>query len=179
MNPEVEIKIFEIDKDTLVSKLEDLWAEKVLDADMKMRYYAIDKKTRKFLRVRKEWEKTMLTYKERLFADGMQSNQEIEFEIEDAEKMVQLLWKIWLELYDEMRQKHRTSYTLPWVRFDFDKYPTIPRFMEIESTNKNTVNERIEKLWLENHPKSWLGYDDFIHNYKEFIKNISSKGSIL
>ena len=173
MATEIEIKIFEIDKEELIKQLENLGAEKVLDTDMKMWYYALDRKERKFLRVRKEGMDTTFTYKQRLYSDGMQTNNEIELKIEDAEKMVSILEKIWLELYDDMRQKHRTSYILSWVRFDFDNYPKIPRFMEIESDNKNTVNERIKKLWLENNPKSWLGYDDFIDDYESFIQGIS------
>ena len=52
------------------------------------------------------------------------------------------------EIKDKKYLKHRISYTLKWVHFDFDKYDNIPWFLEIESDNEDDVNYWINKLWI-------------------------------
>lgn len=44
------------------------------------------------------------------------------------------------------KKKHRVSYALDGMEFDFDVYENIPEFLEIEGPDGDTIQAWVEKL---------------------------------
>ncbi len=173
MNKEKEIKILEIDKDLVINKLESLWICKVFDDKMEAWYFDVDKKNDTFLRIRTRWEVTECTYK-KIQKWTIQSNDEIELHISDAQAMCDILKIVWFEQY-QTRVKHRISYKDDIFTYDLDKYPNFPWFMEIEWPDENAIRQQIKILWLEGYPSTSLWYSDFVKDYEWIIASLTSK----
>ena len=47
------------------------------------------------------------------------------------------------------KKKHRVSYALDGMEFDFDIYEGIPEFLEIEGPDGDTIQQWVVKLGLE------------------------------
>ena len=131
---EIEVRFLEINAAGLKAKLADLGAvdggETLLD---EMIFYddALAWKTQKrFVRLRRADGVTMATHKQYpQDADGMP--QEIEFGVSDLETAALFLERIGLRLFRH-QQKYRHTLRLGDVHFDFDTWPQIPTYVEVE-----------------------------------------------
>jgi predicted adenylyl cyclase CyaB len=150
---ETEIKILEIDRTKVEAALVSLGAKIVFDGVMHALYYdfadhSIGKK-RGTLRLRKEGEKTLLTVKKHIDAEGAKVREEREVEVSDFNVMCDILESIGLSAWLEM-MKHRTTYELAEMHFELDKYhgdyEYIPEFLEIEGTDIEKVLAYAELL---------------------------------
>jgi adenylate cyclase class 2 len=145
---EAEIKILGITRAKVEAKLLSLGAKKVFDDEIHALYYddaAGSIRDRKgVLRLRREGNRTVLTYKSHVGDVGAKVREEKEVRVSDfgaAKAILELLgFSVWLEM-----KKHRTSYTLRGGRFEFDKYSGeygyIPEFLEIEGPDVKTVHD--------------------------------------
>jgi len=157
-NEEVEKKILWIDLEWLIKKLEDYWAEETFDGLIEDNRYDFENHILKedaiFFRTRETRKKSYITIKKHLdnkeiSKDWCSSDNEFELEVNNIEKVIDSILNLWMEeIKDKKYLKHRISYTLKWVHFDFDKYDNIPWFLEIESDNEDDVNYWINKLWI-------------------------------
>lgn len=158
VNNEVEKKILNIDIESLLNKLNNLWAEKTFDGKVDDNRYDFDSMEFKnnwiLLRVRKTNKWNYITFKKQVdsnkkFNKWCSINNEFEMEINNVEKTVNSILNLWLkEMKWKKYTKYRISYELEWIHFDFDKYDGIPWLLEIESNNEENVNKWIKKLWL-------------------------------
>ncbi|MCH2189076.1 CYTH domain-containing protein [Candidatus Gracilibacteria bacterium] len=157
---EKEIKILEIDKQEVTQKLLSLGAEKTFEGYIHDIYYDFptegDEKNKmhankRMFRIRKKGEEHIYTIKNKRKKIGKKEDvvakDEHEMEITDIESFSSVLERYGMEKIRE-KKKHRVSYKLGEIEFDFDLYEGIPELLEIEGPDGDTIREWIEKLGL-------------------------------
>lgn len=171
---EKEIKILEINKDEITSKLEELWATKWFEGYIHDIYYdfpwdTIDAEARIF-RVRKKWEEHLYTIKKKEKHNDMKVAQEHEMPITDIESFTRVLEKYGLTKSRE-KKKYRITYVFgDDVCFDIDIYDEIPPLLEIEAHSLLTIKLWVEKLWLQNHvQKKFWSRGLFKYYWKKYL----------
>lgn len=141
---EIEVKILEIDKKSIISKLEKMWATLTFDWDIENDFF--ENQENKRIRLRKKWDKFILTFKIKQENNQAKSNKEYEVEFKDYETMSIILENIWFRKYWNSSKK-RISYKLDNIVFDIDDFPQIPTFIEVEAQNTEDVIKWVELLW--------------------------------
>ena len=103
---------------------------------------------RKFVRLRRTKGKTKLTYKENV-EQAVDSAQEIELEVSDAEQCSEFLAKVGLK---PMRQieKYRHTLELGDVTIDIDTWPKVPAYAEMEGRRWSPLKRPAKSL-------AWIG----------------------
>jgi|SRR3989344_3176269 len=158
-NFEIETKVLDIDRDAVIKKLTDLGAEKVLETRLAVDWYRLrgvkEGDDPWFLRIHSDSEgKSEVTWKAKSDILGTaRKHKEINFGIEQPEKLSDLFEEIGLEKYAH-QEKDRTSFTYKDWRFDIDQYPDMPAYMEIEGHSEDHVNEAVNLLDLQK-KKTW------------------------
>lgn len=167
---ETEIKILEINRSEIETKLLKLGAKKIFEGELLAEFYDTKdsdlKKEKKLLRLRKECNKTVLTLKSKVIRGGEKTakiREENEVEVEDFKTMQKVLENLSFEIKHILR-KTRISYKLKDAKFEFDKYHDdwkhIPEFLEIESDNIETIYKYAELLgFCKEDCKPWSGWD--------------------
>ena len=149
MNTEYEIRILEVDVENLTQKLENLGAKKVGDWFQKRYVYDfVPKRENQWIRLRTNGEKTTLTYKN-IEKDAIDGTKELEIEVDNFEKTNEMLEILGYKNKGYQENK-RIRYLLNGVEIDFDSWPRIPTYMEIEGSNEKEVTETLKLLELEN-----------------------------
>ena len=155
---EIEVKILEINRESVENKLIALGARKTFDDKIHAIYYDLKdsslKNTGKALRLRREGERIMLTLKlhVRNALAKERTEHEVEvFRFEDMQKVLEGLGYIpWLEM-----EKHRTSYELKGIHIELDRYygqhACIPEFLELEGQDTETIFRCAETLGFSRH----------------------------
>ncbi len=150
---EVEVKILDIDRDAVESALRARGAEKIFDDEMYAVYldHPDDtlKKSGDLLRLRKEGDQNILTFKKFVSNTPAKIREEYEVTVSDFESIryvfEQLGFREWL-----IMRKHRTSYEVEGVHFEFDRYlddyEYIPEFLEIEAGDIESIYRFVEEL---------------------------------
>jgi adenylate cyclase class 2 len=153
MSHEVEVKILDIDRTVLEPVLLSLGARKVFDGEMYAVYldHADDtlKKRVDLLRLRKEGNICVLTFKEFVSDEMAKIRKEYEVNISDFESMRSILERLGFKEWLIVR-KLRTSYEIDGVHFEFDKHlddhAYIPEFLEIEAGDLESIYRFAEML---------------------------------
>lgn len=143
---ELEVKILDIDKEILIKKLLQIWAKTTFEWYINADFYI--KNEWKKLRLRKYWDKNILTYKEKLINQNIMENIEYETCFSDYSKLENILKLIWFNKY-WFSYKYRISYNYLDIEYDFDKYQNIPWFVEVESNNEKSLKKWVELLWFQ------------------------------
>jgi predicted adenylyl cyclase CyaB len=144
---EIEAKILQVNREKIEATLVSLGARKVFDGEIQTFFFDFKDnsiiKAKNVLRLRKEEEKTDLTYKKVRVTQGAKVAEEYSVEVSDFETMKKILESIGLEATENM-QKHRVSYLLNNARFDIDhyleEYSFIPEFLEIEAESEEAIH---------------------------------------
>ncbi len=150
---EIEIKILEIDRKKIERDLISLGAKQAYDGEIHAVYYDspnhVIRNNRDTFRLRKEGTTSILTFKRYIEEADAKVREEKEVEVSDFNTMRSILESVGFSGLFEMK-KHRTSYQLEGVHFEFDKYHEeyeyIPEFLEIEGTDLQTVLSYAEIL---------------------------------
>ncbi|MGD0071158.1 MAG: class IV adenylate cyclase [Candidatus Bathyarchaeia archaeon] len=145
---ELEVKILEVNRIKIEEALSGLGAKKVFGGDIETLFFDFKDgtiiKARNVLRLRKEQDKTELTYKKVHVIQKAKVAEEYSVEVSNLETMKKILENLGLSIIESM-QKHRVSYTLDHVRFDIDRYSGgygyIPEFLEIEAENIDLIHK--------------------------------------
>jgi predicted adenylyl cyclase CyaB len=145
---EVEAKILEVNRKKIEENLTRLGAKKIFEGDMQTLFFDFKEgtitKAKKVLRLRKEQNKTELTYKKVHATQTAKVAEEYSVEVSNFETIKEILEDLGL-FVTENTQKHRVSYTLDQARFDIDcyygNYGYIPEFLEIEAENIDLINK--------------------------------------
>lgn len=143
MNKEIEVRFLNINKEDLVSKLHKLGAldrgentlSEIIFYDPELSWL----KERRFIRLRTIGGRTTLTYKENK-DQTVDSAHEIEFTVEDPEKISELFERIGLVAYRH-QEKKRHSFLLSDTAIDIDTWPKIPPYVEIEGKSENHLRQ--------------------------------------
>jgi predicted adenylyl cyclase CyaB len=145
---ELEVKILEVNRIKIEETLASLGAKKVFDGDIQTMFFDFKDgtiiKAKNVLRLRKEQDKTELTYKKVHVTQTVKLAEEYSVDVSNLETMKKILENIGLSITENM-QKHRVSYTIDHTRFDIDcyagNYGYIPEFMEIEAENIDLIHK--------------------------------------
>ena len=150
---EIEIKILDVDRKKTEKRLIELGAIKVFDDEMRAVYFDSAERTieknRGTFRLRKQGDVSVLTFKARMESIDAKVMEEKEVGVSDFDTIRSIIESIgflsWLEM-----EKHRTTYELAGLHFEFDKYhgayEYIPEFLEIEGTDLAVVYTYAEIL---------------------------------
>jgi len=170
---EIEVKFLDVDITSLEEKLKSIGATKV--GETLSRIISFDypdyrlKEIKAWVRLRSEFGKTTLSYKQRLGVtsdDGSTSDEgmkEIEVIVEDFDTTRNFLLAIGLiEKFSQERKRIR------WVKddveFDIDTWPLVPTYLEIEGHSW----ERLEKVSTD------LGFD-WNHHFRASFGQVCQK----
>lgn len=160
---EIEAKILEIDKNAVEKKLRAIGAKKVFDGKIDVRYFDFPggslKRRGIILRLRKKGIHGELTVKSNFVrTKGAKTSTEEEtlVDFKATQKALLLLG------YQEIRRstKYRVEYVLDSVKFEIDKLPGIPWFLEIEAPSSKKIKEMASLLGFSPKDlKPWWGED--------------------
>jgi adenylate cyclase, class 2 len=165
MAQEVETKVLDIDKEEVESRLKELGAKLVVsrrlfvdwlhDPNWFTRDGLGEGEDPWFLRVRSDsLGKCEITWKARSTVEGkVRKHKEINIAVPEHKDALDLFFEMGLVSYAH-QEKDRDTYVLDKWQFDFDTYPGMPPFVEIESESKELVHEAIDKLGLSDN-RTW------------------------
>ena len=145
MHTEYEVRILEIDVDSINKKLNELGATFEWDRIQKRYVYDfIPKVDSKWIRLRTNGIKTTLTIKD-LVTSKIDGTRELEIEVDDFVNTNKILEELGYtpRNYQENR---RIQYKLDGVEIDIDSWPMIPTYLEIEGSSEDEVYKIVEKL---------------------------------
>ena len=145
MHTEYEVRILEIDVDSIKKKLEELGATFEWDRVQKRYVYDfIPKVDSKWIRLRTNGIKSTLTIKD-LVTSKIDGTRELEIEVSDFDNTNKILEELGYtpRNYQENR---RIQYILDGVEIDIDYWPMIPTYLEIEGSSEEEVYKIVEKL---------------------------------
>lgn len=159
MAQEIETKVLDIDVTKISELLFKLGAIKIQDTRFVVDWYRLkgvgEGQDPWFLRIRSRSDgSSEVTWKAKSDILGVaRQHKEINFAISQPESLGNLFEEIGLECYAH-QEKDRISWNYKEWRFDIDKYPSMPPFIEIEGKSEEHVKEGIKLLGLENH-QTW------------------------
>ena len=171
MKTEYEIRVLEIEKESIVRKLEDLGAIKKGEYNQKRYVYDLKPiQKNRWIRLRTNGTETTMTYKD-IESNTIDGTKEVEFKVDSFEVANEFLNKIGF-IARSYQENKRIQYTLDNVEIDIDTWPMIPTYLEIEGNSEEEVNNMVEKLGLSNLKITALNCDDI---YREFYNIDISK----
>jgi len=150
---EIEVKILNINRKEIEEKLGLMGAKKVFDGEVHASFFDFQDRSirnnKKTMRLRKVGDKAFLTFKVPVHHKDVHIREEFETEVASFNETKKILEEIGLSKWLDMK-KHRVSYVIDDVRFEFDKhldqYDFVPEFLEIEAKNIETIYKYVELL---------------------------------
>ncbi|MGD0160073.1 MAG: class IV adenylate cyclase [Candidatus Bathyarchaeia archaeon] len=150
---EIEVKILNVDGRQVEEKLIRLGAKKVFDGEIESLFFDFEdsamSKAKNVVRLRREDNKTILTFKKFLSNKAVKDVEEIGVVVSDMAKAKKILEFLGLSTTSSTK-KDRLSYSLGQVHFDIDKYKGehayIPEFLEIEAEDADTIHKYAKLL---------------------------------
>lgn len=168
---EIEVKILEVDKEEVIKKLKELGAKKVFDGKIKTSYFDSDdewlKRDGKVLRLREKGRELKLTIKKGISKEEAKIMEEFEVGLDEFEPIKNILNGLGLKEIQKI-VKHRASYVLGDMHFEFDTHTGIPTFLEIEGPSLEKVKDYVEILgYSMEDTKPWSVWDVLEYYEKE------------
>jgi adenylate cyclase class 2 len=150
MKHEYEAKFLAVDTNALKAKLMELGATQALPRTLLTRKIfendALD--GGQWLRLRNEGTRSTLTLKQVTSAETIDGTTEVETEIGDLRAMAEILQRLGLREV-RFQENYREEWRLREVAFDFDTWPGLPTFLEIEGPDEASVKEAAASLGLD------------------------------
>lgn len=143
-NQEIEVRFLNINEKELKEKLRKLGAkdlgedflEEIIFYDKELKWH---KNQGKFVRLRKQKGIVYLTYKHH-YEESATGTEEIELTVSDMQQAKLFLESVGLAAFRE-QQKKRHSFELNNVVFDFDLWPQVPWYLEIEGPSEQSLKD--------------------------------------
>ena len=172
MKTEYEIRVLEIDKESIVKKLESLGTIKKGEYNQKRYVYDLKPVQKgKWIRLRTNGIDTTLTYKD-IEKNTIDGTKEVELRVEDFDIANEFLNKIGF-IARNYQENKRIQYILDNVEIDIDTWPMIPTYLEIEANSEKEVNDMVKRLKLDSSKITTLNCDDIYRKiYNIDIKKI-------
>lgn len=164
MHTEYEVKVLEVDSDSLINKIEQLGGTKV--GEFNYRRYVYDfnpKRNDEWIRLRTDGNNTTLTYKN-ITNDKIDGTKELEIVVDNFDRTNEMLEVLGYS-YKGYQENKRIRYMLDGVEIDFDSWPMIPTYMEIEGKNNDEVVSTIGKLGINKERVTAMNTQDIYLNY--------------
>lgn len=173
MHTEYEVRVLEIDVETIIQKLESVGAEFQWDHLQKRYVYDfIPKIDGKWIRLRTNGDKTTLTIKN-IVSSRIDGTQELEIEVDDFAKTNLILNELGF-VAKGYQENRRRQYLLDGVEIDIDSWPLIPTYLEIEGKSEDDVYRVLEKLGISKEEVTSRDvdgiYQDYGHNLSEIYE---------
>ena len=166
MAKEIEAQFININPQQVIKRLHELGAVKQGPEKLYRRYaFSLPNKKEAFVRIRDEWEKITMTYKEHI-ANTVDGTIEIELIVQDFQEARQFLQAIGLKekAYQETK---RLSFRLDDVEFDINTWPGLKPFLEIEAPTPHKVKKYAKLLGLDWNKAFFGGVSKiYAHTYK-------------
>lgn len=145
MNTEIEVRILDIDKDDLISKLEENNADFIGDW-LQVRYVYDFKPVdpHKWIRLRTNGITNTLTIKE-VHDKTEHGTKELEIEVSSVEDTDKILEKLGYKKRS-IQENKRVRYILNGVEIDIDSWPGLNTYAEFESDSLDKIKEVISLL---------------------------------
>ena len=147
---EYETKVVDFDLQDVLRKLSVLGAKETSEILLKRWVFDFSGKTEAtWLRLRSVGEKSYLAFKKKPKRNTVVGvTKEIEVEVQDFEKMYQILSKVPFDkLFYQENKRHR--FELDGIEFCIDTWPNLPPYLEIESDSEEKLKEGLKMLGLE------------------------------
>ncbi|NJP47838.1 class IV adenylate cyclase [Actinacidiphila epipremni] len=150
MKHEYEAKFLAVDVAGLQAELAALGAVRTIPRTLLTRKIfesdALDGS--QWVRLRDEGTRTTLTLKQVTDATSIHGTTEVETEVGDLAAMAEILGSLGLR---EVRyqENYREEWQLGGVAFDFDTWPGLPTFLEIEGPDEASVRQAAARLGLD------------------------------
>lgn len=177
MQTEIEVKFLDVDLDDIRKRLENLGA--TLEQPMRfLRRSLVEEPHHKektaFVRIRDQGDKVTMTYKQRDDERALHGTKEIEVEVSDFQKTVDLLEAAgWApSTYQESR---RETWQLGDAEIVLDEWPWIKPYIEVEAPSEGQVKKAAEALGFE-WKDAVIGSVDVI--YERDFPNMTVRGVI-
>ncbi len=149
---EIEIKVLDVDKEKIISKLESIGAKKVFDGKLASIKFDFDdgriSKNDELLRIVNSGNETVLTFKGKPENSEFKVREEIEFKLSNDPNLIKILNLIGIK-EKSFHEKFRTSYVFKDIRFELDSYPGLPTYLEIEASDEKRVKDGLDLLGLD------------------------------
>lgn len=145
MHTEYEVRILEINVDSIKKKLDEVGA--TFEWDRVQRRYVYDfipKVDSKWIRLRTNGIKSTLTIKD-LVTSKIDGTRELEIEVSDFDNTNKILEELGYTSRN-YQENRRIQYKLDGVEIDIDYWPMIPTYLEIEGSSEEEVYKIVEKL---------------------------------
>ncbi|MEU6661779.1 class IV adenylate cyclase [Streptomyces sp. NPDC046821] len=160
---EYEAKFLEIDVNAVRDQLRAAGAQRAFDKTMFTRLIFENDAVQgeQWLRLRDEGGKTTLTLKQVSDATHINGTTEIEIEVSDLVRTAELLGALGLRQV-RYQQNYREEWQLGGVTYDFDTWPDLPTFLEIEADSEDAVRKAVAELGLD-YTEARFGSIDLIY----------------
>ena len=150
---EIEVKILEVNREEIEKKLVKLHTKKIFEGKIQTLFLDFKDseiaKQKNLLRLRKNPQKTELTYKKVKRTQTFKIAEEYTVEVLDPDTLLKILENLGLTVTSTM-DKYRLSYKLDNTQFDLDKYTGeyafIPEFLEIEAESIDKIHQYAKLL---------------------------------
>lgn len=150
-NREIEANFINFDVDELKAKLLEMGAIDNGEVLIHERIFYFGEMIldggERFVRLRSMHDKVTLTYKHHQ-KDAVDGTEEIEFTVGDLELAALFVERLGLKL-SGIVEKKRHNFTLGTVTFDFDTWPTVAPFLQIEGPSEDEVKIAATELGLD------------------------------
>ncbi|MBE4740113.1 MULTISPECIES: class IV adenylate cyclase [Streptomyces] len=175
---EYEAKFLEIDVQATVGALRAAGAEQVFPKTMFTRLIFENDAVQgeQWLRLRDEGGRTTLTLKQVTDATHINGTTEIEIEVDDLAKTAELLSALGLRQV-RYQQNYREEWQLDGVTYDFDTWPDLDTFLEIEGPSEAAVLDAVAALGLD-YDHARFGSVDLIYK-SELGRDILAEPTLL
>ncbi|MEF9904156.1 class IV adenylate cyclase [Streptomyces sp. P9-A2] len=160
---EYEAKFLEIDVDAVRDQLRAAGARRTFDKTLFTRLIFENDAVQgeQWLRLRDEGGRTTLTLKQVSDATHINGTTEIEIEVSDLARTAELLAALGLRQV-RYQQNYREEWQLEGVTYDFDTWPGLSTFLEIEAGSEEAVRKAVAELGLD-YTKARFGSIDLIY----------------
>ncbi|MFF3762592.1 class IV adenylate cyclase [Streptomyces sp. NPDC001922] len=175
---EYEAKFLNIEVDAVLGRLRSAGAEQAFPKTLFTRLIFENDEVQggQWLRLRDEGGKTTLTLKQVTDATHIHGTTEIEIEVDSLEKTAEMLTALGLRQV-RYQQNYREEWQLDGVTYDFDTWPDLPTFLEIEGPSEEVVREAVATLGL-NYDEARFGSIDLIYK-SELSRDILAQPTLL
>lgn len=145
MKTEYEVRMLDIDFANMINKVENLGATKIGSYHQRRYVYDfIPAQKGRWIRLRSNGTETTLTIKE-VKSTKIDGTKELEIIVSDLKKTNEILQKLGYNPRT-FQENFRIEYRLNGVNFDFDKWPMIPPYLEIEGESQQAVLSAMKEL---------------------------------
>lgn len=172
MNIEVEVRLLNVDKESIKAKLESLGAEFQWERLQKRYVYDFHPALpHKWIRLRTNGVETTLTIKN-VKTEEMDGTEELEIVVDDFDK-TNLILKELGYVPKVLQENKRCRYYLDGVEVDIDSWPLIPDYVEIEGKNKEEVRKIVNMLGFTDENVTTKDVESIYSDYGIDLKEIA------